>query len=138
MKTVFADTGYWIALLNPQDGLHDRARTASAQLGITRVVTSEMVLAELLNDFASRGTALRRGAALLAERLQSDPNVKIVAQTSILFGQALALYAERHDKDWGLTDCASFSIMREHDIADALSHDRHFQQAGFRTLLRDD
>ena len=48
----------------------------------------------------------------------------------------IALYAERPDKDWSLTDCISFVVMREMDISEALTGDRHFEQAGFTVLLR--
>ena len=32
MPEVFADTGYWIALLNERDSLHNQARELSARL----------------------------------------------------------------------------------------------------------
>jgi predicted nucleic acid-binding protein len=38
---------------------------------------------------------------------------------------------------WSLTDCASFVIMDQRQIAEALTHDRHFEQRGYRALLRD-
>jgi len=41
----------------------------------------------------------------------------------------------RNDKDWSLTDCISFIVMEEHGITEALTGDRHFEQAGFRALL---
>jgi uncharacterized protein len=62
MRRVFADTGYWVALLNPQDELHQKARELSNQIDSLYIVTSEMVLAEVLNDFSKRGEFLRRGA----------------------------------------------------------------------------
>ncbi len=65
MRTVFADTGYWIALLNPRDELHAKARAVSAFLGRVRLTTSEMVLTELLNSFANRGMHLRQAACAL-------------------------------------------------------------------------
>jgi hypothetical protein len=40
MTRVFADAGYWIALLNPKDGLHAKASLASRTLGQVRIVTS--------------------------------------------------------------------------------------------------
>ena len=48
MKVVFADTGYWQAMLSPRDRLHARAVEVSRSLGRVRQVTTEMVLAELL------------------------------------------------------------------------------------------
>ena len=136
MKTVFADAGYWIALLNPQDTLHETARTVSASLGPMRLITSEMVLTECLNDLARRGERLRSAAVALVEELRRSPSVSSVPQSSIQFQDALALYAMRGDKAWGHTDCASFRIMDTHGIDEALAYDHHFEQAGFTPLLR--
>jgi len=47
------------------------------------------------------------------------------------------MYRERPHKDWGLTDCVSFVVMREQGLVDALTTDEHFQQAGFRALMRE-
>lgn len=48
MKTVFADTGYWVALLNPKDQWHDKAILTSKNLGKVRQLTTEMVLSGLM------------------------------------------------------------------------------------------
>ena len=138
MRIVFADASYWIALLNPRDNLHTKAKTVSGELGDIRLLTSEMVLAEFLNDFGRRGSQLRELAATWVRHLRTDPNTTIVTQSSLLFQAGLALYETRPDKEWGLTDCASFSIMREHGVSDALTADSDFRQAGFSALLRDD
>jgi len=53
-----------------------------------------------------------------------------------LFERGLNLYRQRPDKDWSLTDCISFVVMREHGVTKALTADRHFEQAGFAILLR--
>lgn len=137
MRAVFADSSYWIALLNPGDALHEKATRVSKSLGRIHLMTSEMVLAELLNDSAGRGEAVRRAAVLLVERLRRSPNLSIVPQSSLQFQDALSLYADRGDKAWGLTDCASFRIMDRDGLTRALTHDRHFEQAGFKALLRD-
>jgi len=42
------------------------------------------------------------------------------------------------DKEWGLTDCISFIVMGDHGLTDASTTDEHFEQAGFRALLRED
>jgi uncharacterized protein len=137
VNTVFADTSYWIAVSNPQDSLHTRVKDLSRTLRPMRLVTSEMVLAEFLNDFSQRGEFLRRAAVRLIERSRNDPNITIVRQTSLQFWEAVSMYSARTDKAWSLTDCASFQIMRHYHLNQALAHDRHFEQAGFRALLRD-
>ncbi len=55
--------------------------------------------------------------------------------TSGAFRQAMERYRARGDKTWSLTDCTSFLIMEEKGIAEALSADDDFVQAGFRALL---
>lgn len=55
--------------------------------------------------------------------------------TSSAFREAMERYRDRVDKTWGLTDCTSFLIMEQKGIAEALSADRDFQQAGFSALL---
>lgn len=134
MKVVFADTGYWIAVLNPRDPLHARAARVSSEMGQMRILTSEMVLDELLaalSQIAVRNVAIRG-----VESICSNPNVEVVPQTSIQFRDAFALFKSRLDKEWSLTDCASFELMRTRGISDALAHDHHFVQAGFKALLR--
>lgn len=136
MKTVFADTGYWIALLDPQDTLNAKAVQCSMSLTHATICTSEMVLTELLNHFAKRGKFFRQAVINFISSLQKNPAILISPQTSELYQQALLLYAQRVDQAWSHTDCASFCIMRERSITEALAYDKHFEQAGFIALLR--
>ncbi len=138
MNTVFADADYWIALLHPFDQLHDRALVVSKQLGTTVIITSEMVLTEVLNYFSKRGPELRHVSVEFVNALRRNQAVHVVGQTSTLFEDALHLYARRPDKQWSHTDCASILIMQQTGIEKALSYDKHFLQAGFIPLLRDD
>ncbi len=95
-----------------------------------------MVLVELLNEFATRGPMLRAAAASLVNGLKANARTIVLPQSAEMFASAFALYAGRLDKDWGITDCASFIVMREHDMTSALTYDRDFEQAGFKALLR--
>ena len=137
MMSFFADTGYLVALVNPRDELHRRAQELSALVDSARLVTTEMVLTEVLNHFSKSGERLRRAAVALIVELRDDSETSIVPQSSFQFQEALTLYGTRSDKDWSHTDCASFQAMKREGITDALTHDRHFEQAGFRALLRD-
>jgi predicted nucleic acid-binding protein len=87
MKTVFADTGYWIALLDPQDTLHPKAITITLALSQAQICTSEMVLTEVLNYFAKRGQFLRQAATALIQSAEENPAIDIIAQTNFLFQQ---------------------------------------------------
>jgi len=136
MERVFADTGYWIALLNPRDDLHKKAVASSQGFSPDQIVTSEMVLTEFLNSLSGFGPRLRQAAASAVASLRNASQVVIVPQTSQLFEKALKRYQEMADKSWSHTDCSSFVIMEEQQLTAALTHDRHFAQAGFQALLR--
>jgi uncharacterized protein len=135
MRSVFADASYWIGLLDPKDQLHSAALAASQGLSGTRLVTSEMVLVEVLNGLA-KFTPLRATVFTAVDAILADPNTEVVPQTAILFKQALAFARKHQDKQWGMTDCASFVIMQQRGISEALTYDVHFEQAGFVALLR--
>ncbi len=67
---------------------------------------------------------------------ESDPNIEIISLNDSLYDEAFELFSSRTDKEWGLVDCISFVVMRERGITEALTADEHFEQAGFRALLR--
>ena len=138
MKEVFADTGYWIAVLDRNDELHERARLTTAQLASWRTVTTQMVLVEFLNFMGRAGEHKRGIACRMIERLENSPNVEVVPQTSTQFKVAVERYASRLDQRWSVVDCASFLLMEERGIREALAYDQDFEQAGFVALLRDE
>jgi len=134
MKQIFADTGYWIGLVNPRDQIHQKVMKITRELSSVRLLTTEMVLVELLNSFGD--SPFRRAVAGMVLKLRNDRNVRIVPQTPEQFESALRHYKQAADKSWSLTDCASFQVMEVERIQAALTHDQHFAQAGFETLLR--
>ncbi len=133
MKAVFADAFYFVALLNRADQHHSKAAAAARDLR-NNLVTTEWVLAEVADALAA--SASRRLVASFIRDLSQDPKVKIVPATTDLFRRGLRLYEKRPDKQWSLTDCISFVTMQDEGIADALTGDEHFVQAGFEALLR--
>ena len=44
--------------------------------------------------------------------------------------------AKHRDKDFSLVDCSSFLVMKDRGVSNAITTDQHFEQAGFRRLLR--
>lgn len=97
MRTIFADAGYWIALINPDDNLHHHATIVSASLAPLTLVTSEMVLTEVLNSFSRKGSGLRKTTVALIQDIKADSTINVAPQTSELFSNALQLYEERLD-----------------------------------------
>ena len=138
MRVVFVDSGFWIALLDSADQLHARAVALSSALQGVRLVTTQMVLVEVTDHVSGEGAQLRNLVVDMIRDLQSRSDVEIVAQTDAQFNAALQRYANRPDQRWSLTDCASFLIMEERGITEALAYDRDFEQAGFTALLRAD
>lgn len=136
MKVAFADTVYWQALLDVRDNLHSAAEALAVKLIFSRVriVTSEMVLTELLKALGKSAQGRILGVSLV-ESLKADQNIKIASAAECPFDAAFAFHKVRPDKQWGLTDCSSFLLMQQRGIADALTHDNHFRQAGFNLLL---
>jgi len=133
MSALLADTSFFVAYLNPREACHDLAvewMTASPE----RIVTTEWILAELGNYLAQGKN--RRLFGLLVRALSAEERVEIVPADHSSFLDALALYVRRPDKSWSFTDCASFRLMKARRIRDALTTDHHFEQAGFRALLR--
>ena len=137
MKPVFADAGYWIATVDEDDALHLKAVTLARSLVAVPIITTEMVLTELLNHVADFGPVYRHKAAFLVRTLRQTSTVRILPFSDELFEAALLRYERYRDKEWGLTDCASFVVMEQLGLTDALAYDHHFQQAGFRALLRE-
>ena len=136
MRKIFADTGYWIALLNPDDDLHQKAKQITTSIKFIPLVTSEMVFTELLNAFSGKGIFYRQKAVKFINYCFDNPEIEVVIQTDELFKSGLDLYNQRPDQAWSLTDCTSFHIMSQKNILEALAYDKHFEQAGFIALLR--
>jgi predicted nucleic acid-binding protein len=132
MKAVFADTFFYLALLNRDDAAHDDAVQLARQF-TGRVVTTAWVLTEVADAFASPSD--RRAFLWLHGQLSLDPLVTIVPASDELFQAGIELYGRRLDKEWSLTDCISFVVMSREGIAQALTADRHFEQAGFLPLF---
>lgn len=132
MRAVFADTFYFLALLNKRDAAHQQAVAASRSPGLA-IVTTEFVLLELADALCK--PSQREEVLALCNLVETDPAFRLIRATGELIQRGRQLYSERPDKDWSLTDCISFVVMRDEGLADALTGDNHFEQAGFRALL---
>lgn len=133
MTPVFADTYYWLALINPRDAAHQEAIALSQSL-TQPLVTTTWTLTEVGDAMcqpANRPTFVR-----LLQDIKADPDTSVVESEQEWFDLGAKLFAARLDKKWSLTDCISFVIMEDMGITDALTGDGDFTQAGFRILMK--
>jgi predicted nucleic acid-binding protein len=133
MKPVFADSFYFIALLNQSDRAHARAIEIVRKIK-NPLLTTNWAITEVADAFATSRSRAKVGRFL--DELHDNHSVIIIPPGIDLFRRALTLYVARSDKDWSLTDCISFIVMQKEGVTDALTGDRHFEQAGFRALLK--
>lgn len=133
MTRVFADTYYFLALLNSKDPAHSRSveftLAFDGEMTTTAWVLTE--LADALNDPPNRPKFVET-----MNQLRNNQQARIIAPDVDLFDEGVELFRSRPDKKWSLTDCISFVVMTKHGISDALTGDHHFEQAGFIALLK--
>jgi predicted nucleic acid-binding protein len=134
-RAVFLDTAGCMAILNASEPGHAEASRSFRELGArgVTIVLTDWIVAETGNGLAR--TAARGRFASAARLMLASRRVELVYVDSALMGRGLALYERRADKGWGLVDCVSFEVMRERGMTEAFTNDRHFGQAGFRSLL---
>ncbi len=138
MPDLFLDTAGWGQLVDPTQSYHKVAariyRVARQQKHL--IVTTNYVIAELVALLTSPLHIPRRSIIAFIEGLRTSPYVRVVLIDSALEQQAWEFLKAHPDKDWSLVDCASFVVMKQRGIQEALTSDHHFEQAGFVRLLK--
>jgi len=133
-ERLFLDAGFVVARFSPRDQYHQAARRVGGRLRDYRELwTTEAVLLEISAALAAPGQ--REIAVRIWDQFHGDPRCRLAAISGALLDRAMELFRHRSDKSWSLADCASFVLMSDHHLTDALSCDHHFVQAGFRALL---
>jgi predicted nucleic acid-binding protein len=133
MAVLFADTFYFIALLDSADARHKQA-VAWSRRRVHSLLTTEYVLLELGDAFHSPGK--REEFAVFQDAVRADPKLHVLHSSPQLYAAGLELFRRRTDKSWQLTDCISFALMEDRGVRNALTGDKHFEQAGFTSLLK--
>jgi uncharacterized protein len=129
------DTGFFLALSQPRDRLHDRAKAWAAIIS-DRLLVTEYILCETVNGLSQ--PVDRPKAHALIRHIRTSASYDIVPASADLFEKGLELHESRPDKEWSLTDCISFLVLADRRITQVLAHDHHYEQAGFEALLRRD
>jgi len=131
---IFADTGFFVALVRAQDELHHRAKAWIDAISAPILITDAIVL-ETINAISN---ARERPKASPMMKAWRQPRFVWIPVTPPLLAAGIELHQARPDKAWSLTDCISFVVMQQRSITRALAFDIHFEQAGFEALLRRD
>lgn len=132
---IFVDTAFLIAWISPNDALHSKAIELLDTYRSEEWLTTDCVLLEVGNSLAGN---YREKAIDAIENILTDETTTLVGLEPDLFRRAFELFKARDDKAWGLVDCVSFLVMDQFGVSLALTNDRHFTQAGFAALMRDE
>ena len=98
MRKIFADSVYWIALINPTDQWRQRAITVSRELKDFSIITTDEILTETLNYFAESGEYFRGIVTREIEKILLNQDVEIADATHENFLNGFELYKNRKDK----------------------------------------
>jgi uncharacterized protein len=133
MKNIFIDTSAWDAIEDSGDANHEAAMIFKDEIANRyELITSNYILDEtytllLINIGYERTVAFHRQLEMLikADVLQViQPSENIVEKAWNIFQKY------NQDKCWSFTDCTSYAAMKELDIDEVFSFDRHFEQMG--------
>ena len=133
MKTLI-DTSFVVALINKKDEDHEKALELSFNFNRKPTIITDAVLLEIGNSLSRH---FKKECVETIEGFFESEEVEVIRLDESLFNKAFELYKIHADKTWGLVDCISFVVMKEQNITDALTGDKHFTQAGFRALMLD-
>ena len=133
MGRFFADTFYWIALLLRSDAWHERVTAFNHTLQRDDTLfTTDAVILEFLAVFSSTGSYMRQQAVARVEGMLANPYIRVVEVTRARLLEGLALYKDRPDKEYSLTDCISMQVMRREGLTEVLTNDhRHYLKGDF-------
>ena len=132
----FIDTSGFYSILVRRDRMHGPAAAfmAEAARDRRRFVTTDYVLDESVTLLKARGFG--KLVAPLFESIDASAAIRIEWTTPERFRETRTFCLRHSDKSWSFTDCVSFVVMRSHGLPAALTSDTHFEQAGFRILLK--
>lgn len=130
---VFLDSSFVIAVINADDFLHKKTLELEKELkNCSQIWITEPVVFEIANSFSKTNKCK---VSQFIEFCYESERITVVTLTKELLHNALFMYSHYSDKEWSLTDCLSFVVMKKEQITIAYTSDHHFHQAGFQALL---
>lgn len=160
MRFVFVDANAWISLVDDTEHLHKETLILNSELQDAGVfyITTNFVLDETYTFFT---TQYRHDIAIkLGEYIKNDcdyldecdqKNCRFMEEYKFrsckldvtkvddkIEEKAWKILKDYRDKDFSYTDCTSFAVMDDNKIYEAFTNDNHFNQKGYRALLREE
>ena len=134
-RDVFVDSGAFHALLVRNDPHHQNAATWLQRIQKERrgLVTTDYIVDETVTLLKARHVSQQ--VPRFFEVLQKSDFLVLEWIGEDRFFTACDFLLKHSDHAWSFTDCTSFVVMKEMEICDALTADRHFHEAGFVPLL---
>ena len=128
MQRVLLDASFWIALRDPREPWHSRARQATMELlkNRTLFVFTTLILAETHAHFC-RSRAI---SAQVLDDAERNPTLHWEPITRADESEAVRLLRDHRDKSYSLCDAISFTLMRRLELNRAAALDEHFRQFG--------
>lgn len=126
------DTSGLLCLFDQDDQRHGDAQECYD--AATDRFTHSYVLAEIVALTHARGVP-RETALAFVTSIQDSSEIETIYVDETLHRAALTLLRQRLDKSWSLCDAVSILLMQQRGLKEALSTDRHFEQAGLIRLL---
>jgi len=133
----FADTGRWVAWALPGDARHHDALGMLATLGRSeQVLTSNLVVGETWTFLRRRDS--HRTAVAFLDRVDALVKADRLVVHKVAEDQEAAAWEwlRKHDERvYSYVDAASFRVMRDRRLREALAFDQDFAAAGFVEVL---
>jgi len=126
---LLADTGALIALFNPQDALHHRAKAFARDAAGARFVLTELILSETITRLRARVDAAR--AADVAAALLNSRRYEVLFVDTALVEAGIADLRRFADKRLSFVDAVSFAVIRVLALDGSFTFDRDFRDCGF-------
>ncbi len=134
----FVDTSGWAEWADQTLQFHAQAVQRFAEVWNQggRLITTDLVLIELAALLTRPLRMPKPDQIRLLDAIQSDSSVVIIAFDTALKQATWNLWKARPDKEWSVVDCASFIVMQQRKLTEAITADHHFEQAQFVRLLK--
>ena len=123
-REIFADTNYFVSLLNQEDSLHALARGIAQRLHQENIflVISNFIFLEVvtvLSQRRNRGVAIGGG-----EHLLTHPRIRLIQIDEYLQQETWNIFKQTESKNVSFTDCSIIAVMQAEDIPTLLTFDK--------------